>query len=233
MITPIIAPSILSADFARLDREIEAVPDADWIHIDVMDGHFVPNLSFGVPVMAAVAKVTDKPLDVHLMIEDPEKWVDGYIDAGAAVVTFHVEASPDPIALARHIRGKGCRAGISVRPGTPIEPWLPHLNEFDQVLVMSVEPGFGGQSFMPEQLDKVRALRSQIDPRDIDCLIEIDGGIAAATIADAAEAGVDAFVAGSAVYGAENPNDAVMELRALAVEGQQRVTGENADPHKI
>lgn len=230
-----IAPSILSADFARLgDAVAEAeAGGADWIHVDVMDGHFVPNLSFGVPVMAAVAKVTDKPLDVHLMIEDPEKWVDGYIDAGAAVVTFHVEASPDPIALARHIRGKGCRAGISVRPGTPIEPWLPHLNEFDQVLVMSVEPGFGGQSFMPEQLDKVRALRSQIDPRDIDCLIEIDGGIAAATIADAAEAGVDAFVAGSAVYGAENPNDAVMELRALAVEGQQRVTGENADPHQI
>lgn len=233
MITPIIAPSILSADFARLDREIEAVPDADWIHIDVMDGHFVPNLSFGVPVMAAVAKVTDKPLDVHLMIENPEKWVDGYIDAGAAAVTFHVEASPDPVALARHIRSKGCRAGISVRPGTPIEPWLEHLSEFDQVLVMSVEPGFGGQSFMPDQLEKVRALRNQIDPRGVDCLIEIDGGIGAATIADAAEAGVDAFVAGSAVYGADNPNDAVTELRALAVEGQQRVTGENVDPHKI
>lgn len=222
MITPIIAPSILSADFARLDREIEAVPDADWIHIDVMDGHFVPNLSFGVPVMAAVAKVTDKPLDVHLMIEDPEKWVDGYIDAGAAVVTFHVEASPDPIALARHIRGKGCRAGISVRPGTPIEPWLPHLNEFDQVLVMSVEPGFGGQSFMPEQLEKVRVLRNQIDLRGLGTIIEIDGGIASGTIADAAEAGCDAFVAGSAVYGAEVPNDAVNELRALAVEGQLR-----------
>ena len=209
MSTPIIAPSILSADFARLDREIEAVSDADWIHVDVMDGHFVPNLSFGVPVMAAVAKVTDKPLDVHLMIEDPEKWVDGYVEAGAAGVTFHVEASPDPIALARKLR-------------TPIEPWLEHLNEFDLVLVMSVEPGFGGQSFMPEQLEKVRVLRNQIDLRGLGTIIEIDGGIASGTIADAAEAGCDAFVAGSAVYGAEVPNDAVNELRALAVEGQLR-----------
>lgn len=222
MSTPIIAPSILSADFARLDREIEAVSDADWIHVDVMDGHFVPNLSFGVPVMAAVAKVTDKPLDVHLMIEEPEKWVDGYVEAGAAGVTFHVEASPDPIALARKLREAGVKAGISVRPGTPIEPWLEHLNEFDLVLVMSVEPGFGGQSFMPEQLEKVRVLRNQIDLRGLGTIIEIDGGIASGTIAGAAEAGCDAFVAGSAVYGAEVPNDAVNELRALAVEGQLR-----------
>lgn len=222
MSTPIIAPSILSADFARLDREIEAVSDADWIHVDVMDGHFVPNLSFGMPVMSAVAKVTDKPLDVHLMIEEPEKWVDGYVEAGATGVTFHVEASPDPIALARKLREAGVKAGISVRPGTPIEPWLEHLNEFDLVLVMSVEPGFGGQSFMPEQLEKVRALRNQIDLRGLGTIIEIDGGIASGTIADAAEAGCDAFVAGSAVYGAEVPNDAVNELRALAVEGQLR-----------
>lgn len=222
MNTPIIAPSILAADFARLDREIEAVSDADWIHIDVMDGHFVPNLSFGVPVMAAVAKVTDKPLDVHLMIENPEKWVDGYIKAGAAGITFHVEATEDPIGLARKLRAAGVGAGISVRPGTPIEPWLEHLNEFDLVLVMSVEPGFGGQSFMPEQLEKVRVLRNQIDLRGLNCVIEIDGGIGAGTIADAAAAGCDAFVAGSAVYGAEVPNDAVNELRALAVEGRQR-----------
>ena len=166
MSTPIIAPSILAADFARLDREIEAVSDADWIHIDVMDGHFVPNLSFGVPVMAAVAKVTDKPLDVHLMIEEPEKWVDGYVEAGAAgspsTWRRHRPHRPGP-----PLRGRAPRGHLRA-PGTPIEPWLPHLNEFDQVLVMSVEPGFGGQSFMPEQLDKVRALRSQIDPRDID-----------------------------------------------------------------
>ena len=220
MSTPIIAPSILAADFARLDREIDAVSDADWIHIDVMDGHFVPNL------MAAVAKVTDKPLDVHLMIEEPEKWVDGYVEAGAAGVTFHVEASPDPVALARKLREAGVRAGISVRPGTPIEPWLEHLNEFDLVLVMSVEPGFGGQSFMPEQLEKVRILRNQIDLRGLGTIIEIDGGIGAGTIADAAEAGCDAFVAGSAVYGAEVPNDAVNELRALAVEGRLR-NGDN------
>lgn len=224
MSTPIIAPSILSADFARLDREIEAVADADWIHVDVMDGHFVPNLSFGVPVMAAVAKVTDKPLDVHLMIEDPEKWVDGYVDAGAAGVTFHVEASADPVALARRLRESGVKAGVSLRPGTPVEPWLDHLAEFDLVLVMSVEPGFGGQSFMPDQLAKVRALRERIDRDGLATIIEIDGGIGPATIADAAEAGCDAFVAGSAVYGADVPNDAVNELRALAIEGRERST---------
>ncbi|MEJ5919791.1 MULTISPECIES: ribulose-phosphate 3-epimerase [unclassified Corynebacterium] len=216
MSNPIIAPSILSANFAKLDREIEAVSNADWIHVDVMDGHFVPNLSFGVPVMAAVGTVTDKPLDVHLMIENPEKWVDGYIDNGAAGVTFHVEAAEDTIALARHLRERGVKAGISLRPGTPIEPWLDKLAEFDLVLVMSVEPGFGGQSFMPDQLEKVRALRQRIDADGIDTIIEIDGGISAKTIEAAAEAGCDAFVAGSAVYGAAVPNDEIENLRALA-----------------
>ncbi len=214
--TPIIAPSILAADYARLGEEIAAVPAADWIHVDIMDGHFVPNLSFGYDVTAAVARVTDKPLDVHLMIENPEKWVDNYIDAGAACVIFHVEATDKHVELAKHIRAKGVRAGFSLRPGTPIEDYLDDLEHFDQVIVMSVEPGFGGQSFMPDQLDKVRTLRKIIDERGLDIIIEIDGGISDKTIEQAAEAGVDAYVAGSAVYGAEDPNAAVENLRALA-----------------
>ena len=213
---PIIAPSILAADYARLGEEIAAVPDADWIHVDIMDGHFVPNLSFGYDVTRAVHRVTDKPLDVHLMIENPEKWVDHYIDAGAACVIFHVEATDKHVALAQHIRSKGVRAGFSLRPGTPIEDYLDDLEHFDEVIVMSVEPGFGGQSFMPDQLDKVRTLRRVIDERGLDIIIEIDGGISATTIKQAAEAGVDAYVAGSAVFGADEPNAAVQELRALA-----------------
>lgn len=214
--TPIIAPSILAADFTRLGAEIDAVPDADWIHVDIMDGHFVPNLSFGADITAAVNRATDKILDVHLMIENPEKWVDSYIDAGADCIIFHVEATGDHLALAEHIRSRGVRAGFSLRPGTPIEDYLDDLGHFDEVLVMSVEPGFGGQSFMPEQLEKVRTLRAVIDERGLDTVIEIDGGISAATIEQAAEAGVDAFVAGSAVYGKADPNAAVQELRALA-----------------
>lgn len=216
MAQPIIAPSILAADFTRLGEEIAAVPDADWIHVDIMDGHFVPNLSFGPDITAAVNRVTDKPLDVHLMIENPEKWVDHYIRAGADCIIFHVEAVNNPVKLADEIRAKGVRAGISLRPGTPIEPHLLHLGHFDLVLVMSVEPGFGGQSFMPDQLDKVRTLRAIIDENQLDVQIEIDGGISAKTIAQAAEAGVDAYVAGSAVFGAEDPNAAVQQLRELA-----------------
>ncbi|WP_018023971.1 ribulose-phosphate 3-epimerase [Corynebacterium ulceribovis] len=213
---PIIAPSILAADFAHLADDIARVSDADWLHIDVMDGHFVPNLSFGLPVMEAVAKVTDKPLDVHLMIERPELWVDGYVGAGAKTVIFHVEATEEPIALAKHLRAEGCRAGFSLRPSTPIEPYLSMLPHFDQVLVMSVEPGFGGQSFMPDQLEKVRTLRKYIDNNHLPVTIEIDGGIGAETIAQAAEAGCDAFVAGSAVYKAADPNAMVTQLRDLA-----------------
>lgn len=213
---PIMSPSILAADFSQLGEELRRTDNADWIHVDIMDGHFVPNLSFGADVTAAVARSTTKPLDVHLMIENPEKWVDSYISAGASCVIFHVEATSDPVALARDLKAKGVRAGFSLRPGTPIEDYLDIVPEFDLVLVMSVEPGFGGQKFMPEQLDKVRALRTLIDNSELSTLIEIDGGINAETIRAAAEAGCDAFVAGSAVYRATDPAKAIDELRQLA-----------------
>lgn len=219
MPAPLISPSILAADFARLGEQLEAISNADWIHVDIMDGHFVPNLSFGPGITATVKRSTDKPLDVHLMIESPAKWVETYIKAGATTIIFHVEAVEGEAAaveLAENIRDLGARAAFSIKPDTPIEPWLDKLHHFDEVLVMSVEPGFGGQKFMPAMLDKVRALRESIDQQNLDTVIEIDGGIDPDTIALAAEAGCDSFVAGSAVFKSDDPAQAVEELRALA-----------------
>jgi ribulose-phosphate 3-epimerase len=177
----------------------------------VMDGHFVPNLTIGLPVVEALLKATDIPVDCHLMIDDPDRWAPGYAEAGSHNVTVHVEAARDPVKIAKDLRAAGAKAGLSVKPGTPLEPYLELLGHYDTLLVMSVEPGFGGQEFIPEVLDKVRLAKRH----DLDVLVEIDGGINADTIEQAAEAGVDCFVAGSAVYGADDPARAVEELRAI------------------
>lgn len=211
-----IAPSILSADFARLGEEAEIVANADWLHVDVMDAHFVPNLTLGLPVVQSLRKATDLPLDCHLMIDDPDRWAPPYAEAGAANVTFHVEAAHDPVQTARAIRAAGAFAGLSVKPGTPLEPYLEVLKEFDTLLVMTVEPGFGGQTFMAEVLPKVRLARQHVNSGHLRLFVEVDGGVDATTIGAAAEAGADVFVAGTAVYGADDPAAAVERLRATA-----------------
>jgi ribulose-phosphate 3-epimerase len=211
-----IAPSILAADFARLGEEAEAVDNADWLHVDVMDAHFVPNLTIGLPVVQSLRKSTALPLDCHLMIEDPDRWAPGYAEAGAANVTFHVEAAADPVAAARAIRSAGALAGLAVKPGTPLEPYLDVLREFDTLLVMTVEPGFGGQQFMAEVLPKVRLARAHVRSGHLRLFVEVDGGIGMDTIGAAAAAGADVFVAGSAVYGAADPARAVEALRGVA-----------------
>jgi len=217
-----IAPSILSADFSRLAEEVAAVPSADWVHVDVMDAHFVPNLTIGLPVVESLRKVTTIPLDCHLMIENPDRWAIGYAEAGAYNVTVHVEAARDPVKLAKDLRAAGAKAGLSIKPGTPLEPHIETLKHYDTLLVMSVEPGFGGQSFISEVLDKVRTARRLVDTGHLTVLVEIDGGINADTIEAAAEAGVDCFVAGSAVYGKRDRDQAIEDLRELAA---ARMTG--------
>ena len=208
-----INPSILSADFVNLEAELHRIRNADAVHVDVMDNHFVPNLTIGLPVVQRIQAVSPVPLDAHLMINDADRWAPAYADAGVASVTFHVEASIAPIKLARELRARGAKAGMALRPGTPVEPYLDMLPELDLLLIMTVEPGFGGQSFLDLTLPKIRRARAAIDGAGTGVALQVDGGITEETIIRAAEAGANVFVAGSAVYGAENPSEAVERLR--------------------
>src|SRR5260221_1071354 len=211
-----IFPSILSADFARLADEVALISGtADWVHVAVMDNHFVPNLTLGLPVVEALLRASALPLDCHLMIEDPDRWAPAYAEAGAGSVTFHVEAATAPIRLARTLRAAGARAGMALRPATPIEPYAELLPELDMVLIMSVEPGFGGQPFLDAVLPKVRRAREAIARHGGQIWLQMDGGVSAETIERCADAGADVFVAGSAVYASADRDKAVRELRAL------------------
>ena len=209
-------PSLLSADFANLQTAIESVPSANALHVDVMDNHFVPNLTLGLPVVEAIRRVTSAMLDIHLMIENPDRWAPGYAEAGAESVTFHVEAAAAPVRLARELRRLGARAGMALKPATPIDGYEDLLPELDMVLIMTVEPGFGGQKFLDLCLPKIRRARSLIDKTGGDIWLQIDGGVSVETIERCADAGVDSFVAGSSVFGADDPDAMVNRLRGLA-----------------
>ncbi|MBI4899346.1 MAG: ribulose-phosphate 3-epimerase [Actinobacteria bacterium] len=210
-----ITPSILNADLANLASEVGRIPSADFIHVDVMDNHFVPNLTIGLPVVESLRAATTTPLDIHLMIADPDRWAPAFAEVGAESVTFHAEAAHAPVRLARELRSKGARAGIALNPATPVEACATMLGEVDMVLLMTVEPGFGGQRFLDLVLPKIAAVRALVSAADLDVWIQVDGGVGRDTIERCAEAGADTFVAGSAVYRSDDPDATVRELSAL------------------
>ena len=211
-----INPSILSADFVNFERDFNTISSADLIHVDVMDNNFVPNLTFGLPMVSRMQEIAILPLDVHLMIANADKWAPGYAECGAFSVTFHAEASEEPVQLARKLRSIGARAGLALKPNTPIDPYLELLEEFDQILVMTVEPGFGGQSLIESTLSKLAVARRTIDSEKLDVWLQVDGGITEQNIERVAELGADTFVAGSAVFKAEDRNKQINALRDLA-----------------
>ena len=212
-----ISPSLLSADFANLAAACASVATvADWLHVDVMDNHFVPNITIGLPVVEALKAAAALPLDCHLMIENPDRWAPAYAEAGAGSVTFHVEAAAAPVRLARNLRALGARAGMALRPATPVEPYEELLPELDMLLIMTVEPGFGGQAFLDIMLPKIRRARALIAKSGGEVWLQVDGGVSASTIERCAEAGADVFVAGNAVFATADPAAAVTALRAMA-----------------
>ncbi len=211
-----ITPSILNADLAALASEIDRIPSADAVHLDVMDNRFVPNLTFGLPMVESIRRHTDQMLDIHLMIAEVDRWAPGYAEAGAESVTFHIEASDAPVKLARELRALGARAAMALRPATPIEPYADLLPELDMVLLMTVEPGFGGQAFLDLVLPKLERTRALVDATGGDIWVQVDGGISETTIERCIDAGADTFVAGSAVFSSADPDAMVRALRARA-----------------